>query len=651
MGFFNNYDRIISYQSKEIERLERNLQKLSRGDFDIDSEVTPGDDSVKAERDHFTRLNQYILMIKSTMNDLMADVEDVSGKIVDGDLSCKMNLSKYTGIYSKIGKNINDAFAAVEEPINDINNVLEKMAVNDFTVAMNSNYKGRFAETSIAINEVQKRLLAAQNTAVKISQGDISDLENYRKIGKRSENDHLVPAFTKMMEAIQALINETAKFAKAAEEGNLSARGDTGKFRGEYANIIGELNRTLEAVAKPMMEVTEVMAQMGIGNLGVAVKGDYKGDYVKLTNGVNSTVIILDHVIKEISNILAEIANKNLDIPKVRDFKGDFRTISESLNNIVNSLNEVFSEINTAAEQVAAGAGQVSSTSQVLSQGSEEQASSIEEITASITEMAAQVKQNASNASEANQLSDASRDNAVKGDNQMKGMLTAMEDINESSSNISKIVKVIDDIAFQTNMLALNAAVEAARAGQYGKGFAVVAEEVKNLAERSASAAKEVTNMVENSIDKVEKGAKIANDTAKELVEIVASITKASTLVGEITSASNEQSVAISQVNQAVNQVSQVIQTNSATAEESASASEELSSQAEMLKQLVGNMKLRKNAGIASKYEELSPEVLKMLEDMYKDKKTNISSPGEDKAETDGKKIKISLSDKEFDKY
>jgi methyl-accepting chemotaxis protein len=229
-----------------------------------------------------------------------------------------------------------------------------------------------------------------------------------------------------------------------------------------------------------------------------------------------------------------------------------------------------------------------------LSQGASEQASSIEELTASLDEISAQTKLNAQNASQANKLAGIAQGNAEQGNGQMQQMLRAMEEINQSSSSISKIIKVIDDIAFQTNILALNAAVEAARAGQHGKGFAVVAEEVRNLAAKSASAAKETTDMIEGSIRKVEAGTKLAVHTAEALNEIVEGVAQAAALVKQIDVASSEQATGLSQINQAVMQVSQVVQANSAVSEQSAAASKELSGQAEMMRQSVGKFRLKK---------------------------------------------------------
>jgi methyl-accepting chemotaxis protein len=300
--------------------------------------------------------------------------------------------------------------------------------------------------------------------------------------------------------------------------------------------------------------------------------------------------------ISEISSVLGEMSRGNLNVGIETAYKGDFVALKDSINQIIDSLNEVMGDISSASDQVAAGTRQVSDGSQEISQGATEQASSIEELTSSVTQIAEQTRQNAMSANKANELSEAAGNGAMHGNEQMKEMQQAMADINQSSQNISKIIKVIDDIAFQTNILALNAAVEAARAGAHGKGFAVVAEEVRTLAARSAAAAKETTEMIEGSIRKTAAGTKIADDTATSLTSIVEGVQKAAQLVSEIAAASNEQASAIAQVNRGIEQLSTVVQTNSATAEEAAAASEELASQADLLKSMVEKFSLKASA-------------------------------------------------------
>jgi methyl-accepting chemotaxis protein len=353
--------------------------------------------------------------------------------------------------------------------------------------------------------------------------------------------------------------------------------------------------------------------------------------------------------VKKLVDVSNELSNGNLDVDFDIATNDEMGLLGRSFKTMTVNLNDVMTNINTAAEQVAAGSKQVADSSTALSQGTTEQAGVIEQLSASLEQISSQTKQNAKDANQANELAVLAKTNAIKGNQQMQEMLTAMAEINKASGNISKIIKVIDEIAFQTNILALNAAVEAARAGAQGKGFAVVAEEVRNLAARSANAAKETTTMIEGSIVKAKDGTGIANQTAEALNEIVEGITKAANLVGNIAHASNEQATGITEINQGIMQVSTVVQNNSATSEESAAASEELASQAELLKEQVSRYKLKTANSVYRTIPNLTPDVLKMLEHLSA--KSQTDSPETYSLTDSAKKQRIALTENEFGKY
>ena len=398
-------------------------------------------------------------------------------------------------------------------------------------------------------------------------------------------------------------------------------------------------------ISVPVNKMMQAANRLAVGDVEASIDISTKDEIGSLAESLKSMIANIRQQAKAAERIAEGDMTVDVAVRSESDLLG--RMLSE----LVDKNNEVLQNISAASEQVAAGSKQVSDSSIALSQGATEQASSIEELTASLEEISSQTKLNAQNASQANDLAEVAKDTAIKGNSRMKEMQTAMDEINISSANISKIIKVIDEIAFQTNILALNAAVEAARAGQHGKGFAVVAEEVRNLAARSANAAKETTDMIEGSITKVEAGTKIANDTAEALNRIVEDVAKAAALVADIATASNEQATGIAQINQGIMQVSQVVQTNSATSEESAAASEELSGQAELLRESVSKYKLRNSGRTTSKFDELNPEVLKMLDGMsHKEKSGNDASHGSKPVES-ASKTKIVLSDAEFGKY
>lgn len=299
------------------------------------------------------------------------------------------------------------------------------------------------------------------------------------------------------------------------------------------------------------------------------------------------------NAVYDVTDTMSKIAGGDLSIGDIRISGHDeLAELARNTNHMKNTMHQLMENIGTSASQVAAGAKNISDSGNMLAKGATTQAASVEELSASIAEITNQTAQNADNAERANRLTADANSKAETGNRRMDEMLKAMADINDSSSSIAKIIKVIDEIAFQTNILALNAAVEAARAGQHGKGFAVVAEEVRNLAARSAKAAKETTDIIEESIEKVNMGTKLANETSDALHSIKEGVGQVASLVSEIASASAKQNSSLQMLNQGVIQVSNVVQTNSATAEESASASVELSAQAEILREAVGQFRV-----------------------------------------------------------
>ncbi|MCI8836110.1 MAG: HAMP domain-containing protein [Ruminococcus sp.] len=355
--------------------------------------------------------------------------------------------------------------------------------------------------------------------------------------------------------------------------------------------LANSISRPMKACAKRMRLLVEGDLESPVPEV---VSKDETG---MLTQSTAELVEGLSTIIHDIGYLLGEMANQNLNIQsRHRDaYVGDFQSILHSMRNLKVKLSGILHQINTSAEQVSSASNQVSSSAQNLSQGAVEQASSVEELAARISEISDQVKNTADNAREVREQTHHAGEGVSVCNQQMQELMRAMEKIHSSSEEIGKIIKTIEDIAFQTNILALNAAVEAARAGTAGKGFAVVADEVRNLASKSAEASKNTSLLITHSTEAVQTGSKIAKHTADALLDVVENIQSMVGSIDQISSVSSEQSEAVSQVNDGINQISTVVQSNSATAEESAAASQELSAEASNLKQLVDQFTLARD--------------------------------------------------------
>ncbi len=568
---------------------------------------------------------QQLRIVAEKWHQFITELERMAKEHELGDIDVVMNASELSGIYRQMATSVNDLVQSHITIKKKAMACVAEFAKGNFAAELEK-FPGKKAFINDNLELLRKNLIDVNSEIGRLIEASKAGQLSERADEKKFEGDWavLMNGLNGLIGAIIEPVNEAALVLEEMSKGNLDVAVN-GNYKGDHAKIKKSLNDTIQTLSAYVGEISEVLTEVANGNLDVAITREYRGDFTNIKTSLNHTVESMSGYINEISHVLGEIAEGNLQVQTSRDYVGDFEAIKTSLIKITEALSDTLTDIQQSADQVAMGAHQVSESAMVLSQGATEQASAVEELTATMEQISAQTKINSNNANQANELALTAKVQAERGNEHMSEMLNAMEEINESSTSISKIIKVIDEIAFQTNILALNAAVEAARAGQHGKGFAVVAEEVRNLAARSADAAKETTMLIESSMGKVADGSKIASETATALEQIVHGIADMANLVGGIADASNEQAAGITQVNQGIIQVSKVVQINSASSEEGAAASQELSSQAEVLKTMVGRFSLKDERKRAR--EEVTPDMLRVF-DRMRSSKTSRSGRG-----------------------
>lgn len=431
--------------------------------------------------------------------------------------------------------------------------------------------------------------------------------------------DEYTPECTKAEESIRSFTDQQREISTENYEGAMNSQ----KIQMVIAIALSVLAvilaliqalKLVRAIIVPLNEMQEAMKNIGEGHLDATVEYEAKDEFGEFADGMRYTLKNLKEIVGDMNFLMLELSKGNFTVrSSMREsYIGDYATMLASIRKLKDNLNSTLNQINETADQVASGSDQVSSGAQALSQGATEQASSVEELAATINEISNHIGDNAENAKSASTKSERVKEQAGESSMRMQEMLTAMQDISNKSGEIGKIIKTIEDIAFQTNILALNAAVEAARAGTAGKGFAVVADEVRNLAAKSAEASQNTASLIESTLHAVEKGTSIANETAQSLSNVVMGVDDITVTIESISNASEEQADAVKQVTLGIDQISSVVQTNSATAEQSAAASEELAGQSQMLKNLTGKFQIDgavKNVAVSAAAPAPEPEV------------------------------------------
>ena len=531
------------------------VDRISKGDI-----PEPITDEYKGD---FNEIKNNLNILIDALNGLINEATTMEKAAAAGELDTRADVSQYHGAWANIVQGLNNTIEGVVVPLRDVGGVLDKMAAGDLKAQVVNEYQGDYNVLKVACNELGVQLTGVQ----------------------------------KVLDDLQAAI----------AEGKLDTRGDASGFKGDIAGMVDGLNGVIDAFVGPFNVSAEYVDRISKGDIPEPITDEYKGDFNEIKNNLNQCIDALKGLIEEDGGAALEAAaNKDLTAGLKREYQGAYEKMKNNINQMIASMREALAQAGIAAEQVGEASGEVASSSQSLAEGASEQASALEETSSSLEEMSSMTKQNADNANQANALMQETGQVIKRAGRSMKDLIESMEGISGASEETQKIIKTIDEIAFQTNLLALNAAVEAARAGEAGAGFAVVAEEVRNLAMRSAEAAKNTSVLIEDTIKKVKVGSDLVVKTDGEFKEVAESSKKVGELVSEIAAASNEQAQGIEQVNTAVAEMDKVTQRNAANSEESASAAEEMSAQAQELNGIIALFKLNGHGDTTGRAKQIS---------------------------------------------
>ena len=519
------------------------VKAFGEGDFDAPLEQFPGKKAI---------VNETIEQVRANLKSLIIDATMLSQAAIAGELSTRADSNRHRGDFRKIILGVNQTLDAVIGPLNVAAQCVDSISKGNIPEKISENYNGDF-------NTIKNNL-------------------------------------NQCIEAVNALVIDAAMLADATTQGQLATRADACKHQGDFRKIIEGVNNTLDAVISPLNVAADCVDRISKGNIPLEISEQYHGDFNAIKQNLNTCIKAVNELVQDTS-MLADAAREGKVYVRADASKheGDFRKIVEGVNETLEMIVGPIVTVKEAAETINTAAREISKGNLDLSQRTEEQASSLEETASSMEELASTVKQNAENAKQANQLALAASTIAVRGGKVVSDVVITMAAINDSSRKIENIISVIDSIAFQTNILALNAAVEAARAGEQGRGFAVVAGEVRNLAQRSASAAKEIKDLISDSVGKTADGTKQVENAGQTMEEIVTSVKRVTDIIGEIAAASIEQSSGIDQVNTAITQMDEVTQQNAALVEQAAAAAESLMEQAGNLLESVNTFKTNVN--------------------------------------------------------